>query len=217
MNNSITLVLIDLDGTLLATKRSEVFFACYLFKRGFLKPRQIFSYFLFYFQWTKKFGLSVFKKNKAYLNGLNCNEIEKIGTHFAKNYLQANVRSKIYHALELHRRLDHRLVLLTGTPNFIASPLAEAFNIGNVHATRCAIRNGNFSAEPPLTHPFKSEKLTIAKVLAKELKVDLSKCCIAYADSINDLPLLLSVSIPIVVSPDKQLLHLAKKKKWLIL
>ena len=36
----------------------------------------------------------------------------------------------------------------------------------------------------------------------------------AYSDSINDLPLLLSVGTPFVVNPNQELARIARKNSW---
>jgi HAD superfamily hydrolase (TIGR01490 family) len=210
-----TLVLIDLDGTLLTRKGSEVAFALHLLRRGMLGPRQIAAYLGFYLRWTWHYGITVTQKNKAYLCGLRQDEVEAMATEFARRRLRHLVRPALYERLQTHQLSGHTLVLLTGSLDCIARPLAELLGIGHVRATRCAMRNGRFTAAPPLIHPSGIEKLHIARTIATELNSSLSDC-IAYADSQDDLPLLLSVGEPVAVNPDSVLLCMAIRKGWAI-
>ena len=52
--------------------------------------------------------------------------------------------------------------------------------------------------------------------LAQEKGYDLSSS-FAYSDSVNDLPLLVSVGNPHIVNPNKELTIIANKNKWPIL
>ena len=208
-----TLVLVDLDGTLLDRKGSEVSFALALLGRGILGPRQIVAYLGFYLRWTWRFGCAVAKKNKAYLSGLCYEDVARLGAQFAHQHLLPQVRPTLLGKLESHRRLGYHRVLLTGSPDFLARPLAEILGIEHVRATRCAQRDGCFTAEPPLIHPFGVEKLRVAQEVAKKLNADLSDC-IAYADSWDDLPLLLSVSHPVAVVPNAVLQRLSRRRGW---
>lgn len=210
------LVFIDFDGTLLQTKRSEVLFAMELFNRGMIGKFQLDAYFKFYLKWFKKFGFSVAKKNKAYLSGLERNTVAVLARRFVQKRLRRLVRTKVIDRIGAHRLSGHQIVLLTGTLDFIAKPLAEHLGISCIQASHCAMNDGFFSPFPPLNHPYGYEKLQIAHDLALRFKIGLSEC-IAYADSIADLPLLSAVSQPIVVAPDFRLARIAKQKGWEIL
>lgn len=210
------LVFIDLDGTLITRKNSEMVFGLNLLLKGVLKKKQIISYITFYFQWITYFGSTVTKKNKAYLFGLENNIINSLGEEYVQRRLKNFLRPKLIDRIEDHRRLNHKLFLLTGSLDCIAKPIAKILGINNVFATRCSMNNGYFSAAPPLIHPYASEKLLIAKELAKHFEINLHDS-IAYADSIADLPLLLAVSQPIAVAPDYNLFKIAIKKKWEII
>ena len=210
------IVFVDLDGTLLNRKGSELYFALNLIQRGMIGPKQIISYLLFFFRWLPYLGLSATKKNKAYLTGLVESHITAMGEKFANDHLKRYVRINLSERIECHRQKGHHLVLLTGSLDTIAKPLAKIFNIPEVHATRCATRNGIFIDNPPLSHPSGNVKRHIAQLVAKNHNSMLTECT-AYADSIDDLPLLFSVAEPVAVNPSTQLRHIARSKKWEIL
>ena len=211
-----TIVFIDLDGTLLTRKGSEVYFALYLLRHGILGPKQIASYFRFFLRWFPYFGGSVLKKNKAYLTGLVESDIIAIAERFAKGQLKHHIRVSLFKELESHRRRGDHLVLLTGSLDILATPLAEIFNIPEVYATRCQTREGRFTDRPPSSHPSGEEKRRIADQVAKNHRSRLSNC-IAYADSMDDLPLLSAVSRPVSVDPGSGLRRIARSKNWEIL
>jgi len=211
-----TLVLIDLDGTLIVRRNSEVVFGLELLRRGVLDKGQIKAYLSFYVKWTHRFGFTVAKKNKAYLCGLDQKAVMVLAERYVYNRLQKLVRSQFIERIDAHRRACHEMVLLTGTLDCIAQPLAQFLGIAHVQATRCATSNGQFTAAPPLSHPYGKEKLRIAHSLAAYFNTSLSDC-IAYADSNADLPLLRAVSHPVAVAPDRRLARVAKQNGWEII
>ena len=77
-------------------------------------------------------------------------------------------------------------------------------------------KNGIFTALPPNQHLFKREKLTAAKKLCDQYRLQLSDC-VAYGNSFNDRFLLEAVHVAIAVTPDRRLGRLAKRQHWDIL
>lgn len=211
-----TLVLIDVDGTLLNRRGSEIVFGIELLRRGVLGKDQIAAYLEFYLQWADRFGLTVAKKNKAYLCGLDQKLVAAHAEQYVQKRLTRLLRRKLLNRIRGHCRSGHLTVLLTGTLECIANPLARLLGISHVQATRCAMNNGHFTAAPPLAHPYGREKLRIAQAVALNLNSSLEDC-IAYADSRADLPLLMAVSSPVAVAPDRKLARMAKQNGWEIL
>jgi phosphoserine phosphatase len=102
---------------------------------------------------------------------------------------------------------------LTGTPDFIARPLACCVGAQAFSATECALCDGRFSSEPPLVHPFGGVKLERAQRLCDRLGWRIEEC-VAYADSIHDMELLSRVWHPVAVKPDRRLRIVAQRQGW---
>jgi HAD superfamily phosphoserine phosphatase-like hydrolase len=210
------LVFIDVDGTLLPAPNSETQFIVHLLKNGSLGLSQIGTAFLFLPRWWPHFGRNVAKKDKAYLAGLPESEVRVIAAAFVRRVLAPRLRAELLVRLDAHRRRGERLILLTGTPDFLAAPLAEAVGASRVCATRCAARTGRFLADPPESHPFQDEKRRLAEALCHELGCSLEHA-VAYADSRHDLSLLERVGLPVAVAPDRTLERIALDRGWEIL
>jgi len=210
------IVFIDLDGTLITQRNSEFIFGLELLLKGVLKKDQITAFLKFFYHRFSDFGLIVAKKNKAYLCGLEEKKISFLAEQYVQRRIRRLFRSQLIERIKIHRISFHNLFLLTGTLDCIANPIAKELGINHVHATRCKIENNHYTDAPPLIHPYGEEKLRFAQSIAKRFNTSLSNC-IAYADSIADLPLLLAVSHPIVVSPDRKLSKIAIQKNWEIL
>lgn len=210
------LVIFDIDGTLLERPNSETAFIFYLLRRGQLGLRQLLSAAWFFLRWTRRYGRRVGKKNKAYLNGLEVAEVEQHARDFVREKLLPNVRHNVAQRLQHHRQAGDLVVLLSGTPEFIAAPLAQGLGAQAWSATRCTTRNGVFTAKPPQAHPFGREKLQRAAELSHKHGASLTTAY-AYADAKYDLPLLCYVSQPVAVFPDTELEQFALKQGWEII
>lgn len=207
------MVLIDIDGTLFGGVNSEVAFILYLLRRGRLGPRQLLSAAWFYPRWALRYRRYVAKKNKAYLNGLKVDDVAAWAERFVLDELLPKIRPAMGQRLAAHRRSGDPMCLLSGTPAFIAAPLARALGAHDWSATRCAARDGVYTAAPPTAHPFGREKLQRAAELCARHRLSLTKA-MAYADSAYDLTLLCSVQRPVAVSPDGKLRRVALENGW---
>ncbi len=209
-------VLVDVDGTLLAGPSSEVLFAAHLVWRRRIGPRQVANAALFVPRWGARFGRQTMKKNKAYLAGLAVDDVAALAEDFVRGALESRLRPALLERIEAHRAAGDRIALLTGTPEFLAGPLARRIGAESWSATRCARRNGAFTADPPEAHPFFGEKIARSLELCAEIGCDLDDC-VAYGNSVYDLPLLERVGRPIAVFPDRGLARVARREGWEIL
>jgi phosphoserine phosphatase len=82
--------------------------------------------------------------------------------------------------------------------------------------TRGEVINGNYSGKLPDGPMHGMQKAQTINNLALEHGYDLKKS-FAYSDSINDLPLLVSVGFPNIVNPNKALTLIANKNRWPII
>ena len=210
------LVFIDLDGTLIEGTGSERLFFRFLLKKRLLGPLQAVSFLSFAVRYLPRFGSDVWKKNKAYLAGLQERDVHEAARVFAGERLSKSIRREMKERIARHRHEGDETILLTGSLLALAQPLARHAGIDRVAATICAVANGRFEALPPLVHPFQDEKRHIAESLCREKGVALRECA-AYGDSIHDLPLLEAAGTAVAVHPDRRLEKIARRRLWEIL
>lgn len=210
------LVFVDVDGTLLEGPSSERLFIAHLMSCRVLGARQLTHAMAFFLRHWRDYGQHTVKKNKAYLAGLDRETVATIADSFVRTELSRRLRSAVVERMEQHRRAGEIIALLTGTPDFIAAPLACWVGAEMWRATRCAEERGLFMAAPPKVHPFADEKVKQALDICARLDMDLSRCT-AYADEVYDLPLLRRVGRPVAVSPDRGLARIAQREGWEVL
>jgi alcohol-forming fatty acyl-CoA reductase len=110
-----------------------------------------------------------------------------------------------------HRAAGHRVVLVTGSLDFIVStlePLAD-----EIVSARLAVKDGVYIGDldqPPLTGEARASWLV---GYARAAGADLS-ACYAYADSMSDLPMLEAAGKPVAVNPDVALTRIARGRGW---
>lgn len=210
------LVLFDLDGTLVDKPSVERRFIARLIKDGRLGLPQLGAALWFAASQAPRYGRHAWKKDKAYLTGLPVDAVEAWAAEFVQEHIARHVRPALRARLELHRRADDTLALLTGTPDFLARPIAALLGIEHCCAAVCASREGRFTRDPPPVHPFAEAKLELARALCNRLGFSLHQC-VAYADSAHDLPLLREVGRPVAVYPERPLGLAAHQLGWEIL
>ncbi|MDH4206281.1 MAG: HAD family phosphatase [Desulfobacteraceae bacterium] len=207
------LVFFDLDGTLTKGLSIEKRFFVFLLRGRILHLRQLAAFLIFTLRWFTHSRKDVWKKNKAYLTGLRLNKIQHLAEQFVAQVFLANLRPDVKKRLENHLAQRDSVVLLTGTPDFIAWPIAKQLGITHIAATVCDTKNGCFTSSPPGIHPLGAAKLQIAEQICRNFNTTLDKCT-AYADSASDIALLASVSQPVAVYPDNKLRQLARGRGW---
>jgi HAD superfamily hydrolase (TIGR01490 family) len=209
--------LFDIDGTLLkGPHSSEALFIRHLLRHGVIGPRQAASAAWFTLANGPRYGRHVFRKNKAYLAGLALDDVAAIARDFVVRDLETLIDDALLRRMDEHRSGGDTILLLTGTPAFLAKPLSERVGADGCQAARYALRDGRFAAAAPVSHPLGEDKVAAAAALCARYGTDLAEAW-AYADSIHDLSLLTRVGRPVAVRPDRRLAGEARARGWEII
>jgi len=186
-----------------------------MLRHGLLGPQQILSH-LAYMLCGFKYGRHTNKKNKGYLTRMKVARMQQIGIRLVREELLAALYQPAVSRLQAHLLAGDQVVLLTGTLDFIARPLAQALNIAEVSATLCVARDGCYRLRTPSQHPFGASKAELAQGICHRLGLPLAAAA-AYADSYYDLPLLERIAEPVAVRPDPRLRQIAMQRGWEII
>ena len=120
------------------------------------------------------------------------------------------------HVLELARRhLDNgkEVWIVTASPQELSQMLAKSLGFTGGIGTRAEVANGRYTGRLPWGILHGTEKARAIVSLAGVQGIDLTASS-AYSDSINDLPMLLSVGFPNAVTPDRVLARKAVLSGW---
>jgi HAD superfamily hydrolase (TIGR01490 family) len=109
--------------------------------------------------------------------------------------------------------------IVTATTRVVAEPLARLFGLQHLVATEAAFDDGGLTGEIAGLPCFREHKPAHVRAwLAQQgLRLEGFEESHFYSDSMNDLPLLLSVTHPVAVDPDPRLLAHARAAGWRVL
>ena len=119
----------------------------------------------------------------------------------------------------LGRHRDDVRVIVTATNRFVTGPIAEALGVPDLVATDLESIDGRFTGRAFGTPCFREGKVVrLDEWLAArgERLADYERSFF-YSDSMNDLPLLLTVTDPVTVQPDDRLRAHAERAGWPII
>jgi len=118
--------------------------------------------------------------------------------------------------IDNHREQNHTLLIITATNRFVTAPIAAELGIENLLATEPEMLKGQYTGKVRGVPCFQEGKVTQLNTWLKENNTSLQQSWF-YSDSHNDLPLLLKVTNPVAVNPDKTLEAHAELCQWPIM
>jgi putative phosphoserine phosphatase/1-acylglycerol-3-phosphate O-acyltransferase len=148
--------------------------------------------------------------------GVSRDRLEELGDEYCERVMMKSLYPKARSMIEANRTAGLEPVLVTGSPDFVAAPLARRLEIGDYAANRLAFVRGRATGRlsPPVMAG--DEKARWCADYAAAHQLDLSKCW-GYADSHYDLPFLAVVGHPVAVNPDQRLSATAQSRQWPII
>lgn len=152
----------------------------------------------------------VFYRNYA---GLDAAKVRGLVDACFEHVIRPSMFEQVQACIDEHRAAGRRLVLVTGSIDFIIAPLAKHLGVDACFAPTLVERNARFTGEldgPPVGAAEKARRI---REYADRESVDLA-ASYAYGDSIADVPMLESVGNPHVVNPDPRLAETAQRLGW---
>jgi len=138
---------------------------------------------------------------------------------FMQKIIQPAIKPQALELVEAHRAQGDTLVMVTATNEFVTTPIAQAFGMDVLLAVQL-VRDvdGNFTGEIDGTPTLREGKVTRVNQWLQAQGLSLSEVhATFYSDSMNDLPLLEKVDVPVVTNGVPALKHIAQERGWRIL
>lgn len=148
--------------------------------------------------------------------GISGDRLFALGEEYCERVMVKNLYPDAVAIVAANRASGLEPVLVTGSPDFIAAPLARHLGIEHVAANRLVMSRGRATGRiaPPVMAA--EEKAAWCAEFAAARGFDLS-CSWGYADSYYDLPFLAALGHPVAVNPDRKLRAAALGRNWPIL
>ena len=210
------LVIFDLDNTILNgdSDYSWINFLInenYVDKHEYEKRNQYFydQYYegnLDYDEWAE-FALSTIKGKTPF-------DLEELLSKFLSTVIEPIINIYALRLLHNHHHDNDIMLLASATNSVLVEPIARRLGFENIVATEVEIIDGVYTGKVYGRPALGQGKLTKVEEWAAQNNIKDFKDAIFYSDSINDLPLLSEVGVPIAVNPDDQLRNLSIKNNW---
>lgn len=220
------LALFDLDYTLIPTD-SDSEWIQYMVRHGLIKnPEDFMAQSKNFYSNYISGCLDIHAYIKFSVTPITTLSREELKNHH-KHFMQESILPKIVDdtkkIVNKHLERGDLCCIITATNSFIATPIAEAFNIKHVLAVNLETENnkesGKFLAKIKGIPSFQKGKIERAEqwLASFNYNWDSFSESYFYSDSHNDIPLLEKVTNPIAVNPDPKLYRYASEHGWKII
>jgi putative phosphoserine phosphatase/1-acylglycerol-3-phosphate O-acyltransferase len=205
-----TVVFWDIDGTLLAGSLERYFFSDLLRHRR-VTLAQVAGRM---FRLTLGSGLPAWYKIKlGYLAGQKTESVRDWVCESWEKSIQPRLYPGAIKAIEIFASAGMRQVLLSGTPRFLAEPLARYLKVDEYIVADPEIQNGSFTGRLVRPHPQGERKADFAGEWLRTRGREVTRV-IALANHWQDRFLLAGADRAIAVNPDDRLRLYAQREGW---
>ena len=149
-----------------------------------------------------------FYKNYA---GWEPSRARHLGQESFPGFTLSRIYPEALACLREHKRMGHRVVLLSGALDFLLDPFKDLAD--DVLSASLAEEDGVYTGELSGAPVAGEARARMLASFARKRGVDLARSY-AYADSISDLPMLEAVGNPVAVNPDRRLAAAASSRGW---
>jgi HAD superfamily hydrolase (TIGR01490 family) len=129
--------------------------------------------------------------------------------------LKPNLYPRALKCIETHRAAGHVVVLVSGSIQQIVSPVAEHVGADGILCTELVEEQGAFTGALKAGSLTGARKAKVLKDFARRHQISLPVSH-AYADSLDDVPMLDCVGHPVVINPERRLRKLASDRGWIV-
>lgn len=149
----------------------------------------------------------------SFVKGAEVAEMVSIGREIIDESIRPAIRRLVVEMAQRHLERGNEVWIVTASPQELSQMLADNLGFTGGIGTRAEVVEGRYTGRIPQGILHGPEKAKAVVSLAGERGIDLATSS-AYSDSINDLPMLLSVGFPNAVTPDRELARKAARSGW---
>lgn len=152
----------------------------------------------------------------SWLKGLEEASIMKLSQEIFDHIIKETIRPEIMETIREHRANSGKVVLLSSATAPICEPVTSFMELDDVICTRLQSEKGILSGKTRGKLVYGHEKKVRMLAYCRENNYDPQEAWY-YGDSHTDRFVMDAVGFPVAVSPDRQLLKIARRNNWPVL
>ncbi|GJL59012.1 MAG: haloacid dehalogenase [Nitrospirales bacterium] len=203
----------DVDNTLVPGASIEIGFFRYLWQDGVVGWPELWHSLEYAIRHMPPISFNPLRRRKLYLMGHDVSLIEQLASEYVELYVVPRVSARALKRLSRHRDAGHVVAFVSGSPEFLVKPLAEALGVSLVFGARPESQEGLFTGKVFAPLPYGEGKGRYVERLAARFNLDLTRSY-AYGDSPGDFHALQLVGHPFVVNPIRGMARIARQRGW---
>src|SRR5689334_25119626 len=149
----------------------------------------------------------------AFVAGWRVSDMERLSEEIFDELMAERIWAGTRALAQLHLDAGHRVWLVTAAPVELGRIIAERLGLTGALGTVAEIRDGVYTGRLVGDLMHGPEKAAAITALASVEGLELSRC-VAYSDSVNDIPMLSAVGQAVAVNPDNTLRREARLRGW---
>lgn len=204
----------DVDGTLLPRKSMERRFIAHLLRSGCLPWRNVIRQLAgFLSALFSPHPTAAMKANKRYLQGLDEDTVRAAARLFIDQKILPALSPSALQTLLACRRSGFRILLLSGSPDFLIEPLQRVLRAEACISTRPELADSRYTGGLPGMHPYGRNKCLLLCRFQEQNAVNFRDSCV-FADHYSDAHHMVLFGQATAVNPGRRLRRLASRHGW---
>lgn len=206
----------DVDGTLLPSISMERLFIRYCAKQRLVPIRNVFSFMLSIATslMTGRINASL-KSNKSFLKNLQTDRIETAAVQCFRNSIAPRFSQRGKDAVSLKRQQGYKILLLTGSPEFLARHLKPLYQPDKLVSYILEKKGNVYTGRGRNLHPYGRRKTEILLQLQQNLDLSFDES-IVFANHHADVHHMELFGEAVAVNPTPKLQSIAREHGWTI-
>lgn len=161
----------------------------------------------------KKISQVITERALTLIKGREQADLTKFLDMTVNEIIKGALYKEVVNKLTWHISRGDNTWLVTASPIEIAFNLAKKLKMNGALGTVSEVINGKYTGRLQGEVLHGPRKARAIFEMSTKANIDLTDSY-GYSDSLNDLPLLCTVSNPVVVNPNAELLRIARKNNW---
>lgn len=204
----------DVDGTLLPGSSMEKLFIRHCAKKGLIPAPNFLRFMLSVTaSLMARNAEAPLKSDKMFLKNLPVDCIEAEATDYFKNYIAMRLSHQGKQAVNLRRQQGYKILLMTGSPEFLARHLNPIYQPDELISYILETRGDVFTGQGSNLHPYGIRK----KEILLQRKKDLDLCfeeSVVFANHHDDAYHMELFGEAVAINPTPKLQTIARKCNW---